>query len=715
MVRLFPKAFLFAAGFVFALTACNDGVKQYPRDTYAPTQPNLDKILSDNEALIDEALPKEQKTMGVEGVDGAGKAEKKSDAHLSEEENRARVSANTKQPIVFGVGAAGITLQTPMAKAHSILSEPQAGEDDDGFIGYQEGIGVIWKRDKPRVPDQITINGSYMGQFVQLSKAFPNKGGVTVKTQFEEEFAVDGGKGYDLLKKIVRAVLNKDEKFDCINEGICSIEARGSIIRMTFPSGLIAFSADRKSLYGAALVPTFNMGRLDNSVDVILGQVVDKASNTTIRVGEAWSVVREQITTDTPNTIVGSNQFIKDYTDMAASVTRSKYDRSYVLPADNEILKGFIALRSYSHPIKFRNQFIKVEKSNNGLDLNFIDESKVTSKQGLLRLGMSNLSGRSTAIPFLDKLNEKILEKMQEEYGAIAVSEEQQLISSVYKPVNSNLDLTATSAFAARNNSTIIAQRMTGLQRSVSKGLIETSTFVYDLKRRTGMASGYAFDMGKSSFARFTVTKLMLPSDYSVALSAAYPVSAKQHQLLGIQLGKSIVELSDVDLGRKEAQVKVVLADGTTLNDHANVLKPSVELALTYADANEVSKEEVVNTATVDISSFPDVRLYLSNTSANPKLIAVETSQFMAGITDICGLKKFQPRRTQSAKSFMQEYTNAVKEAKKLAEKEKKSFECLIGSEKDKDGTGEIKTITFIRDQVKFKFTNNELSSVIFY
>ncbi len=713
MVQHTPKAFLFAAYAVFALTACNNGVKQYPRDSYAQTQPNLQQVLGDNESLV-EKLSADTAKPAADGAEDSEGTAAKNNGHLSEAENRQRVMTNTQAPVVFGVGAGGITFGMPIEKAHKILSEPMGGENDDGSIMYQEGVIVAWKRDKPRTPDQIMINTGYLGEFTQLTKAFPKKGKVTVKTSFEEEFAVDGGKGVDLLKKIVRAVMNKDDKFDCVVEGICSIEVRGLIVRMTFPSGLIAFSIDRKTLYGAGLIEMVDMGKLDNPLDIILGQITDKDSGTAIRLGETWGVARQKIGVDRKSSVY-SNHFIKDYMQVGAVVTRSQFRRDYVNPADSEILRSLIAIRSYRHPIKFKNQFIQFQKKNDNIELDFVDEVNAAGKTDLIRLGVRGLSNRNTAVQFLDKLNEKILEKMQEEHGSFSIADEQELRDFVYRPLGNPVDIKATTAVAARSGSQVLMQRLNGLHRSVGQGKIESSTVVYDLTRKTGYAASYEFDMGKSSFSRFGTAKLTLPTDYLVALTAADAVSAKKHQLLGINLAKAAVELTDIDLGRKEANIKLALADGSTHIDHINLLKPSDELVLIQEDANEGSVENTLEVASADVSSFPDVRLYLSDLSKNPRLVAVETSQFMGGITDLCGLKNFAPRRTQSVKSFMQDFAKASSEAKKLAEKEKRSFVCRTASEKDKDGTGEVKSMTFSREQVKFMFKNNELSSVIFY
>lgn len=714
MVRQTPKAYLFAACAVFALSACNNGAKQYPRDSFAQTQPNLDKVLGDNDSALDKIFTETYKPTVTEGAEGAEAKETKNNGRLSEEENRRRVMNNTKAPIIFGTGAAGITFKTTIEKAHQILSEPQGGEDETGSISYQEGVIVSWKRDKPRTPEQIMVMGGYFGEFVQLSKAFPKKGKVTIKTDFEEEFAVDGGKGVDLLKKIVRAVMDKDEKFDCVAEGICSIEVRGLIVRMTFPSGLIAFSIDRKTLYGAGLLNVVDMGKLDNSLDIILGQVNDKDSGVSIRLGDTWGVARDKIGVD-QKAIVMSNHFIKDYTQMGAVVTRTQFKREYVQPADTETLKGLMAIRSYRHPIKFNNQYLAWQKTNDGIDMNFLDESAAAGRTDLIRLGVRGLSNRNTAIQFLDKLGEKVLEKIQEEHGSFSINDEKKLTALAYRPLGNPGDVKATTAVASRSGSQVLVQRLTGLHRSVGQGKIESSTVVYDLNRKTGATAFFEFDMGKSSFSRFSASKLILPTDYLVALTAADPVSAKKHQLLGIDLSKAAVELSDVDLGRKEAGIKLTLADGSTHADHVNLLKPSDELTIVKEDANEGSVEHSLEVTTAEVSSFPDVRFYLSDYTKNPKLVAVETSQFMGGITDICGLKNFKPRRTQSVKSFLQEFEAATEGAKKQAEKEKRSFVCRTASEKDKDGTGEVKSITFSREQVKFIFKNNELSSVIFY
>lgn len=719
MARLIFKTLLITVGAAFALTACNNSVKQYRRENFNPNKPDLNNVLGTTESDIEKMRSKADKDAD----------EEKSESNLSEDENRKRVERNTKQPLIFGKGIAGITLDMTIGQAQKILSEPKS-EEPDGTIDYREGLSIQWKRDEPRTPTQIGVDSAYTGEFVQLTKYFKGKGkklgpeGVRIGTDFAEEFELDGGEGYELLRQVVRAAMEKDENFDCRAEGLCDIEEKGDVVRFTFPGGMILFSVDRKVVFLANLMPPFEMGKLENSIDLILGQVHDKESNTTIKLGEDWKTAYEKIGVKQKVTQTQSTAFVKRFGQIMAVITRSKYERSYKEPAGDEKLKALVGTLSYSHAIKLKDQYLQWEKAGDDIRMSFIDESKAAGQKNLIRLVVDGLrKDRKGQIRLMERLNEKILEKMQEQYGPVQISADQRVINPVYAKTSNDVIMNVVTAQGARVGSKVIAQRLNGIHNIIGKTPMIASTFFYDFDNKMGHVVTAEFDTSKASFGRFAATLMLQPFDYLVALSAVEPISAQDHTLMGLNLKKTKVEVTGVDEGRQEATIKVISEDsnGKTIEVVDHAIKFDAKSAIEIAPKGMSTK--VVQVAEALMSSLPNVRLYLSDASANPKLVAVETSQFLGGITGLCGMKDFVPKQTLGAKTFMKQLKKAMEKRRKELEQEKKEFVCNVISEKDSDGTGQVKTVTFSDDRVKFIFMDtgslrdydSELTSVIFY
>lgn len=83
-------------------------------------------------------------------------------AEMDPEESAKRKARNEIQPLEFGLGAAGITMQTPQSQARSILSAPLGVSQGVEF--YNEHIRVMWSSsgDDP-MPSIIIVDEGYPG------------------------------------------------------------------------------------------------------------------------------------------------------------------------------------------------------------------------------------------------------------------------------------------------------------------------------------------------------------------------------------------------------------------------------------------------------------------------------------------------------------------------------------------------------------------------
>ncbi|MFW7382089.1 MAG: hypothetical protein ACOH5I_25005 [Oligoflexus sp.] len=83
-------------------------------------------------------------------------------AAISPEESLRRKQVNEVKPILFGLGAGGITMSTTQDEALDILASPIGSAN--GIIFYPEDLRIRWSRSGQRSPELFVIGANYKGK-----------------------------------------------------------------------------------------------------------------------------------------------------------------------------------------------------------------------------------------------------------------------------------------------------------------------------------------------------------------------------------------------------------------------------------------------------------------------------------------------------------------------------------------------------------------------
>ena len=157
---------------------------------------------------------------------------------LDPEESAKRKAKHEILPIEFGVGVAGITMQTTQDEARDILS-PARGEFQ-GFEIYDEHIRVQWNRANPPKPEAIVIDDGYPGELTLPEPYGKLRVGQSLKSVISSED--------DLVNfmRVAGASFEKmgDKPYLCDQVLTCRLGGSAAAIQLEFVRGGMIVSRD---------------------------------------------------------------------------------------------------------------------------------------------------------------------------------------------------------------------------------------------------------------------------------------------------------------------------------------------------------------------------------------------------------------------------------------------------------------------------------------
>jgi len=167
------------------------------------------------------------------------------------------IKENSSKPIIYGVGAAGITFDTSFTDSKKILTQPSYGPTIDGEAVYNEQIFVRWRtKGAPRTPMYILTFEDYLGK-IQIKKPVgqidDSLGMGSDLSSYMGETPKEGAN--QLAIDLYQALTGTEE--NCIDEHICNVEwgdeiSIGIIIHM--PGMIALFTKDDFTLDRAFVI-----------------------------------------------------------------------------------------------------------------------------------------------------------------------------------------------------------------------------------------------------------------------------------------------------------------------------------------------------------------------------------------------------------------------------------------------------------------------------
>ncbi len=620
----------------------------------------------------------------------------------------AKVKANSSRPIIYGEGVGGLTFDTTLEEAASILVKPRQGPDEEGYAFYDEGLYILWRRDEPRTPAWILILQNYLGV---MNMPVPLK-----PIGMGYDFAKDGYKvnkkeGAEQIAKVYYRILeNQPADFDCVQQQKCQVtwgdDSKKDFI-FEIPGKLLwLVSKDRFVLY-RMLIQQPKPG-LPFDLEILSGNLL-VPEEAPLGLGQQFSDIEKRLETSLEinpldiKTTVGMDTFGRLYGGTTLIYQKTIFDRDAIQPLSTDPLSLVQVWDSYAGAIVLdENRLIVVTETRSGVDLRIAQKSELSLLQETvdqreiplqIRLGLQPKNVRS----FVEKL--------------------QQLIATEMKTIYPQ---------------SIIASRFTGsFQRRTVK---DYSAYVvaFDQAANTGLFVQFAAGEELGSLSYFTILRLggpLNPLDSLLFGAVNTPVEKavgevevisditgkpipqpdgstlkKQDklpvftQLSGLAIGDQIA-VTEWDLGRGEATIR--------LTKQGKTYPP---LRASYADrsliqvAFDSEKEAPQEVAYVSFGSL-SIGVGLTLISEDPvlrtyKVVSVTSNLNTTKVLDLCG-QKFAPEYGMSSVQFLEKLALVPS--------------CVYLPKKDEGGNGRLTSVYFPQDRIRLGFDEDEMVSATIY
>lgn len=258
-------------------------------------------------------------------------------------EEEAKKLENARKPIVYGVGAAGITMDTSLEDSKDLLTPPFRGPFSNGVAFYNEQVIVQWKQEGERKPGIIYISKGYLG-----SMDGGKFGDLNFKTKFLD-YKPEGLAGAQRLTRELYLELEdvSDTSYDCLATGRCRT-IFGDVNQPNFvivlPGAVFLMAKEEFQIAEIRIIRDIDPGLLANNVDLLTGDILIPDEDP-FQLGQTYQEVFDRINASpvkaSPEVYIQEDSFVYAWNGVYLLFYRSNYgvdvteaeatDRNYVV------------------------------------------------------------------------------------------------------------------------------------------------------------------------------------------------------------------------------------------------------------------------------------------------------------------------------------------------------------------------------------------------
>lgn len=691
--RLLLKSITLAAtaSLVFA-TACTEEPKNDGDAKSPPPRTTIDPNYADSANKSYD----EFKTSSTTTVD-PNQPKPKTPAELEELKQ-----ANLRKPIIYGVGAGGIDMDTTFAESKDLLTPPFRGPFANGLALYDEQLIVIWKDEGERKPQLIIPIRGYLGK---LSAG--KFGNLDFQTKFKDYKGDKPEQGAArLIRELYLELENPDDKnYDCLTTGQCSL-IYGTIDQanmvMIFPGAVFLIAKEEFQLAEIRIVRYVKPGQLANNLDIISGDILvpnEKPFSLGQTYKEIFARLQPEIllpnpeipgaqTANVPTENLSPEIYVRtdfigySWSGVWYSFHRSNFSLEVATAEETDRAKTVEVSPMFPSPLTVSGARILLDDSSG--ELVFSLEQGNESEEILANaLTMNRVIPQKRSMEYMEKFNALITAELSKKYDQVTAR-----LDGFQNPEKIHREI--TSVIQAFNSS--------------------------DLR---GVRIIFRLNEEQEKLAFFSISQLdttLKPLDALTLPPAPNDLVLTKDvfaDLDGIRLNDAVL-LTDIDaLGRQEATIQYFSAQNPAANNlvertiyieqgvfeepDENRLKPRVQSFVQVGGSGTVLGLKTVAS---------DVGMAMA------RVVSVSTSNIYGKIQGICGLNPdFHLKIGMTDEEVLGRLLEAIA-AKQAADP---AYKCDHLKIRDNGSLGFIKEIYFPKERLVLTFSNRGLSTVSIY
>jgi hypothetical protein len=631
---------------------------------------------------------------------------------------------NLNEPIIYGVGAAGITMDTTFEEAKTLLTPPFRGPFANGVTFYNEQIITIWQNEGERKPRIIYVSKGYLGKM---------DAGKFKQLDFQSKFPeYKNGKDPILgAQKLIREFYlefeqTQDKSYDCLSTGRCTLifgDSNQANMVLILPGAVFLFAKEEFQLAEIRIVRDIDPGMLANNLDLLSGDIY-VPEEVPFRLGDSYKYIFDRLeaspVNSSPEVYVLTDTLGYSWKGFWYSFHRSNFDIDVIKAEPEDITKAVQVSPEFPAYLTIGGSRILVTQSTSDISVELetlpnpetlnMDDVTLNVSEVESKLKMTTSIKKQNSLKFSQKFSQLLESELAKKYDVVVGR-----LSGYQNEEKSNKEI--VSVISAFDSSTLKGVRIAFQVKEEQEKLgffviskIDNNINPYNSITLPVMKADVERKMELKEVIN-EITQLPLVDPATKVAKTEMSKESTFSQLSGFKLN-DLVRLTNIDaLGRGEATVELLTANkGTPVIERAEYVEQG---SLIVIDENRPSPRNQ-SFVTVGMSG---VVLGLVNVGQDEqgllaRVVSISSADFYGKIKDICGLSDSLlleiGMKVSDAESML---LTAIDSKMKLDS----NYNCNHIKIRDDGGKNFLKSVYFQDENLVINFNEKALSSVTIY
>ncbi len=640
---------------------------------------------------------------------------------VGSEEQEALKLENIRKPIVYGIGAGGITMDTTYEESKTLLTPPFRGPFENGATLYNEQLYVVWKQEGDRKPQIIIPIKGYLGKM---------DGGKFGNLDFTTKFLKykpDGQEGAVRLIQELYLELEQveDESYNCLATGRCRLiygDVNQPNFVMVLPGAVLLMAKEEFQIAEVRIVRDIDPGMLANNLDLLSGDVLIP-EQAPFQLGQTHQEIFDRINASpvksSPEVYVQTDSLVYAWNGVYLIFHRSNYDVDVTEAEPSDQNYAVQVTPEYPAYLTLDGKRILMlqDQDNISFALETMPDPQ-TAAMDVVNISATEVESKMTMNTIVRKQDSMMFARAFADFLA-------QQLSGRYDQVR---------------------YRMWGFQNDAKVNKeISVSLSAYNSEDLKGVSIGFEINEEQQKMNFMTVglmdpeygafSKIVLPTSTEdvVRKSVEQPIinditgdvvmdlvlnqpktevrkSNVFTELAGFKLN-DLVKLEEIDaLGRGEATVTYMSAD-PSLGEIKERAGYSDEAIFNFPQFNRPTPRQQGFISVYGASLGLKV-IGADDTAQYARVVSISSGSMYGTIQDVCGMGSESNIKISMKDN---EVMQALEEAVASKQAEDPDFQCEYFMVRDNGSLGIVKEIYFPTERMKFVFSGRALSAVTVY
>ncbi|MCB0377135.1 MAG: hypothetical protein KDD33_01455 [Bdellovibrionales bacterium] len=633
---------------------------------------------------------------------------------------------NLRKPIVYGVGAAGITMDTTFADSATLLTPPWRGPFDNGLTFYNEQVVVFWKDEGDRKPQMIIPLKGYLGT-MEAGKF----GALDFQTKF---LSYKGDQPEEGAARLIRELYLEleqvsDTSYNCLETSRCRLiygTANQANMVLVLPGAVFLLAKEEFQLAEIRIIRDVDPGMLANNIDLLSGEVL-VPGELPFQLGQSYETVFGRINASpvksTPEVYVRTDFIGYSWNGFWYSFHRTNYENNVVKAEPSDITKVLELGTEFPAYLTIGGQRILMTQGEGTVSFKLeinpdpntadIDNLPISATEIESKLKMNTPVFQQNSMAFVENFTAFLENHLKSNFDVV-----QNRVTGFQNEAKAHKEITAVITAFNKNSLTGVGIIFQVNEEQEKMGFLNVSLINNEvepfnqLTLPASLGNVERVAVEQPVLNKFTGQPVIDPATgQAVTEMKKSPVFT---ELAGVELN-SLIRLTEIDaLGRKEATAEYLNPDGSSVGAGIKARVPYEEQSVFEVPEDNRPRSRDQGFITVGLRGTVLGLTVIGQDSQGTlaRVVSVSTNNVYGTVTDLCGLgSDLELKLAMKSSDVLNDIIKAI-DSKKVLDKK---YSCDYFKVMNNGALGLIKEIYFPSQRLKLQFSNKTLAAVTIY